>query len=165
MYSHIYPQFSESNVIEWIRKQKKKRNRKANHKSIIIPRHVHVDTPQFDNWASLNTLTSPSSYLLRSSALSWIHCPCLETRWNKAEPWSHTQSLSWVQRGRRYAQRGPSRPASARVLVKAALMSACTELCNPGWTGTDDPPEKVNDGRLFHCKKRGGFVYIIWVSN
>lgn len=118
--------------------------------------HICVDTLQFDSLCcaapvviykySANSL---SPYLPLLSAPSWIRCPCLETRWNKVGLWSHTQFPSWVRRGWHCAQRKPSHPGSAKVLVKAALTSACTRLCNPGWTGADDPPEEVNEED--HC--------------
>lgn len=118
--------------------------------------HTCLDTPQFYSLSCVaphmiykySAHSSPSSYLLLSSVLFWIHCPCLGTRWNKDGPWSHTQCPFWVQRGWRCAQMGPWLPGSARGLARADLMSACTKLCNPGWTGTGDPPEEVNEDKI-----------------
>ena len=94
------------------------------------------------------THTHISSYPLLSSAPSWIRCPCLETRWSRDGPWSHTRCPFWAQIGQHCARRGPSHPGSATGLVRAPLMIACTKLCNPGWTGTDDPPEKMKDHKV-----------------
>lgn len=125
--------------------------------------HICVDAPQSHSLCYIApdilykyAARSSSSYLPQSSVLSWIHCPCLETRWNKDGPWSHTQCPFWAQRGWHCAQKGPSHPGSARFLVKAVLMTACTGLCNPEWTGTDDPPEEVNGDTiivLFSAKR------------
>lgn len=123
------------------------------------PQHENSLIMCFTIWSDIiykYSAASLFSYLLQSSLQSWIHCPYPETHWNKVGPWFHTQFPSWVQIGQHCAQKGPSHPGSARVLVKAVLMSACTELCNPEWTETDDPPEKVNEDKItavLQCEK------------
>lgn len=174
MHLHIYPQFSVPKggaVCDIMTKT----DMEAAYGVMCHPSsHIWVDAPQFDSLCCIPpdiiykySGCCSASYLPQSSVPSWIHCPCLETRWNKDGPWSHTQCPFWVQRGRHCAQKGPSHPGSARFLVKAVLMSACTGLCNPEWTGTDDPPEKVNEDKIIvlfqgekNCAEKIGRCYL-----
>lgn len=113
------------------------------------PRRTHTTIQE----ANLHKLNLFESHPPRWSALSSIRCPCLETRWSTAGPWSRKRCPSSVTTGRRCAPRAPSRPGSATPPAKEVRTSACTEPGNPGWTGTGGPPGEAIKPRLWLGRK------------